>query len=161
MLVVPKLRLGSFACGDRDNAQPLSRFVRFGKLLRRDAVDCVPAVSQGKFHAHPHHSSDQSEDGFADDAPDLPELGAVLSARRSPRRLRIHSTRPIRSGVTDENIEPIDFDLKADLVGISAMTSYVNRGYEIADQFRAKGMLVVMGDVHPGVRLRKRHQKAG
>jgi hypothetical protein len=30
--------------------------------------------------------------------------------------------------LTDENIETIDFDLKADLVGISAMTSYVNRG---------------------------------
>src|SRR6202789_4248986 len=51
--------------------------------------------------------------------------------------------------LTDENIETIDFELKADLVGISAMTSYVNRGYEIADQFRAKGMPVVMGGVHP------------
>jgi radical SAM superfamily enzyme YgiQ (UPF0313 family) len=51
--------------------------------------------------------------------------------------------------LTDENIEPIDFDLKADMVGISAMTSYVNRGYEIADQFRHKGVPVVMGGVHP------------
>ncbi|MGA7531584.1 MAG: radical SAM protein, partial [Pseudolabrys sp.] len=51
--------------------------------------------------------------------------------------------------LTDENIEEIDFDLKADLVGISAMTSYVNRGYEVADQFRAKGIPVVMGGVHP------------
>ena len=51
--------------------------------------------------------------------------------------------------LTDENIEPVDFDLKADLVGISAMTSYVNRGYEIADEFRAKGMPVIMGGVHP------------
>jgi radical SAM superfamily enzyme YgiQ (UPF0313 family) len=51
--------------------------------------------------------------------------------------------------LTDENIETIDFDLKADLVGISAMTSYVNRGYEIADRFRAKGIPVVMGGVHP------------
>src|SRR3974390_652065 len=51
--------------------------------------------------------------------------------------------------LTDENIEAIDFDLKADLVGISAMTSYVNRGYEIADRFRAKGVPVVMGGVHP------------
>jgi radical SAM superfamily enzyme YgiQ (UPF0313 family) len=51
--------------------------------------------------------------------------------------------------LTDENIETIDFDLKADLVGISAMTSYVNRGYEIADQFRARGVPVVMGGVHP------------
>jgi radical SAM superfamily enzyme YgiQ (UPF0313 family) len=51
--------------------------------------------------------------------------------------------------LTDENIETIDFDLKADLVGISAMTSYVNRGYEIADRFRAKGVPVAMGGVHP------------
>ena len=51
--------------------------------------------------------------------------------------------------LTDENIQTIDFDLKADLVGISAMTSYVNRGYEIADQFRDKGVPVVMGGVHP------------
>jgi radical SAM superfamily enzyme YgiQ (UPF0313 family) len=51
--------------------------------------------------------------------------------------------------LTDENIETIDFDLKTDLVGISAMTSYVNRGYEIADQFRARGIPVVMGGVHP------------
>src|SRR6267142_2098975 len=48
--------------------------------------------------------------------------------------------------LTDENIESIDFDLKADLVGLSAMTSYVNRGYEIADAFRARGVPVVMGE---------------
>src|SRR6202035_2254886 len=58
----------------------------------------VPAVSQGEFHAHPHHSSHQSENRFADDTPDLPQSGAVLAARRPPRRRRIHSARPIRSG---------------------------------------------------------------
>ena len=51
--------------------------------------------------------------------------------------------------LTDENIEKIDFDLKCDLVGISAMTAYVNRGYEIADAFRRAGIPVVMGGVHP------------
>ena len=51
--------------------------------------------------------------------------------------------------LTDENIESIDFDFTADLVGISAMTCYVNRGYEIADAFRARGVPVVMGGVHP------------
>src|ERR1043166_10012400 len=51
--------------------------------------------------------------------------------------------------LTDENIESIDFDLKADLVGLSAMTSYVNRGYEIADAFRARGVPVGMGGGHP------------
>src|ERR1700676_1679958 len=52
--------------------------------------------------------------------------------------------------LTDENIETIDFDLKADLVGISAMTSYVNRGYEIADRFGANGVPVVRGGGTPG-----------
>lgn len=51
--------------------------------------------------------------------------------------------------LTDENIEEIDFDLNVDMVGISAMTSYVRRGYEIADRFRAKGIPVIMGGVHP------------
>jgi radical SAM superfamily enzyme YgiQ (UPF0313 family) len=51
--------------------------------------------------------------------------------------------------LTDENIEAIDFDAKVDLVGISAMTSYVNRGYQIADEFRRRGVPVIMGGVHP------------
>jgi radical SAM superfamily enzyme YgiQ (UPF0313 family) len=51
--------------------------------------------------------------------------------------------------LADENIEEIDFDLRCDLVGISAMTSYVNRGYAIADRFRARGVPVIMGGVHP------------
>src|SRR5690606_2538949 len=51
--------------------------------------------------------------------------------------------------LTDENIEEVDFDLKCDMVGISAMTAYVNRGYEIADEFRRRGIPVIMGGVHP------------
>ena len=50
--------------------------------------------------------------------------------------------------LTDENIEPIDFDLNVDMVGISAMTSYVQRGYQVADAFRARGVPVIMGGVH-------------
>ncbi len=51
--------------------------------------------------------------------------------------------------LTDENIEPVDFELKCDLVCISAMTSYVKRGYEIADSFRRRNIPVIMGGVHP------------
>ena len=51
--------------------------------------------------------------------------------------------------LADENIEEIDFDLKTDLVGISAMTSYVNRRYEIADRIRERGVPVIKGGVHP------------
>ena len=65
--------------------------------------------------------------------------------------------------LTDENIESIDFDLKADLVGISAMTCFVNRGYEIADAFRKRGVPVVMGGVHPSFMPQEalRHSDAG
>ncbi len=51
--------------------------------------------------------------------------------------------------LTDENVEAIDFDLRTDMVGISAMTCYVKRGYEIADAFRRRGIPVLMGGVHP------------
>lgn len=50
--------------------------------------------------------------------------------------------------LTDENIEPVDFGLKCDLVCISAMTSYVKRGYEIADRFRQNNIPVIMGGIH-------------
>jgi len=67
----------------------------------------------------------------------------------------VHSRDQYEVVLRTKNIETIDFDLKADLVGISAMTSYVNRGYEIRDQFRAKGVPVVMGGVHPSFMRRK------
>jgi radical SAM superfamily enzyme YgiQ (UPF0313 family) len=70
-------------------------------------------------------------------------LAGLLAVAAAIPRDRYHVV------LTDENIESIDFDLKADLVGISAMTSYVNRGYEIADAFRARGIPVAMGGVHP------------
>jgi radical SAM superfamily enzyme YgiQ (UPF0313 family) len=51
--------------------------------------------------------------------------------------------------LTDENIETIDFDLKADLVGISAMTSYVNPRLRDRRRIPRQGHSVVMGGVHP------------
>src|SRR5438128_5304452 len=57
--------------------------------------------------------------------------------------------------LTDENIEPIDFDLKADLVGISAMTSYVNRGYEITDDFEERGVPAAMVGEDPSLILQQ------
>ena len=57
--------------------------------------------------------------------------------------------------LTDENIESIDFDLEADLVGISAMTCYVNRGYEIADAFRGRGCRCDMACTRASCRRRR------
>ena len=42
--------------------------------------------------------------------------------------------------IIDENIEPIDFNDKVDLVGISFFTAFANRAYEIADEFKKKGV---------------------
>ena len=41
--------------------------------------------------------------------------------------------------LTDENIRPVDFSLEADLVGISAMTSYVRRGLRSPMLFASAG----------------------
>ena len=50
--------------------------------------------------------------------------------------------------VLDEKVERIDCEQDADLVGITAMTCSANRGYEIADPFRRRGIPVVMGGIH-------------
>ena len=48
----------------------------------------------------------------------------------------------------DENIEPLDFRVDADLVAITAMTPQAPRAYRIAAEFRARGKRVVMGGFH-------------
>ena len=53
--------------------------------------------------------------------------------------------------IVDEEVEPIDFESDADLVGISFMTFNAPRAYEIADRFRARGKSVVVGGYHPSL----------
>jgi radical SAM superfamily enzyme YgiQ (UPF0313 family) len=50
--------------------------------------------------------------------------------------------------ILDENFEKMTGKEDADLVGITSMTSTANRGYEIASQFRSKGIPVIMGGIH-------------
>ncbi|MCM8781233.1 MAG: B12-binding domain-containing radical SAM protein, partial [Candidatus Omnitrophica bacterium] len=50
--------------------------------------------------------------------------------------------------LTDENVEPINFDEKVDLVGITGITCVIPRSYEIADEFKKRGVPVVMGGIH-------------
>ncbi|GAH17833.1 unnamed protein product, partial [marine sediment metagenome] len=50
--------------------------------------------------------------------------------------------------LTDENAEPVNFEEKVDLVGITGITSVIPRAYEIADEFRKRGVPVVMGGIH-------------
>jgi len=50
--------------------------------------------------------------------------------------------------ITDENVEPIDFDEEVDLVGITFFTSLAPRAYEIADEFRRRKIKVILGGIH-------------
>jgi radical SAM superfamily enzyme YgiQ (UPF0313 family) len=51
--------------------------------------------------------------------------------------------------IVDESLTPIDFSEGVDLVGITAMTPLAPRGYEIAREFRRRGIPVVIGGIHP------------
>ncbi len=53
--------------------------------------------------------------------------------------------------VCDEQISPIDYNLNVDLVAISVNTSISKRAYEIADNFRKRGIKVVFGGLHPSL----------
>ena len=50
--------------------------------------------------------------------------------------------------ITDENVEPIDFEEDVDLVGLTGMVLHARRAYEIARRFRERGIPVVMGGPH-------------
>lgn len=70
----------------------------------------------------------------------IPPLGLLNVAAVTPPEVKI--------SLTDENIEPIDFNKKVDLVGITTMTSAAPRAYEIAQEFRKRGIPVVLGGPH-------------
>ena len=70
----------------------------------------------------------------------LPTLGLLKVAALTPPDWEIK--------IIDEKVESLDLNEEADLVGITAMTTAVNRAYEIADNFRRRGIKVVMGGMH-------------
>jgi radical SAM superfamily enzyme YgiQ (UPF0313 family) len=50
--------------------------------------------------------------------------------------------------IIDEGVESLPAEIKADLVGITAITGTVVRAYALADHIRQKGIPVVLGGVH-------------
>jgi radical SAM superfamily enzyme YgiQ (UPF0313 family) len=50
--------------------------------------------------------------------------------------------------IIDETVEDIDFNIKADLVAITVVTQLAHRAYEIAQEFRRRGVKIVMGGFH-------------
>ena len=57
--------------------------------------------------------------------------------------------------IVDENLNVPDYEAlpRPDLVGITAFTSQVNRAYELAGEFRKRGVPVVMGGIHASMCL--------
>ncbi len=60
-----------------------------------------------------------------------PPLNLCMIAAYTPRNIEV--------SITDEGVNPIDFDKKVDLVGITCLTTTAPRAYEIADAFRERG----------------------
>ncbi len=72
-----------------------------------------------------------------------PALGPQILATMLPPDVewRIH----------DANLRPVDYDEPVDLVAISFFTPQATAAYRIGDAFRARGVPVVMGGMHPSM----------
>lgn len=51
----------------------------------------------------------------------------------------------------DEHVDAVNYDELADLVCITSHTFAASRAYEIADEFRKRGIPVILGGIHPTV----------
>lgn len=49
----------------------------------------------------------------------------------------------------DENLGPVDYDVRADLVGVGFFTPQATSAYRIADGFRARSVPTLAGGIHP------------
>lgn len=73
----------------------------------------------------------------------MPPMGLAMLAARTPPGHRVT--------IVDENIEALDFEREADLVGVTANTVQAPRAYEIARRFQRRGTPVVLGGIHASV----------
>jgi len=81
-----------------------------------------------------------------------PTLGLALLGGMTPPTIDI--------SITDELIQPINFAMETDLIGITVNTNSAVRAYEIADRFRSRGVPVVLGGSHPTVAQQEAIQHA-
>ncbi|MGO0123312.1 B12-binding domain-containing radical SAM protein [Desulfothermobacter acidiphilus] len=71
----------------------------------------------------------------------LPPLSLLTVAGITPPEVEIK--------LVDEAVEELEISAEWDLVGITATTAQAPRAYEIAQAFRALGVPVVLGGIHP------------
>lgn len=73
----------------------------------------------------------------------LPPLNLLYVAALTPKDVEVT--------LIDEHVDRIDFEEKVDLVGITSLTATAPRAYEIGDEFKKRGVKVVLGGIHPSV----------
>jgi len=69
--------------------------------------------------------------------------GLLVIAALTPDHIEIE--------IIDENFDNIDYYKNYDLIGISAMTHQASHAYEVADEFRNRGVIVAIGGIHATV----------
>ena len=99
-----------------------------------------------------------------------PNMGLVNGRPYSDRGKMEPLTFAILAGITpqehetllyDDRFEPIPFDEPTDLVAINTEIYTAKRAYEIADQFRLRGVKVVLGGYHTTMSPEESGQHAG
>ena len=50
--------------------------------------------------------------------------------------------------IKNESVDEIDLDADVDVVGITGYTAQITRGYQLADEFRKRGVTVMLGGIH-------------
>jgi radical SAM superfamily enzyme YgiQ (UPF0313 family) len=73
----------------------------------------------------------------------LPPLSLAILSSLTPDKHKVD--------IVNDIVEPINYDAKYDLVGITAMTTQIGRAYQIADKFRSIGVPVILGGMHSTV----------
>ncbi|MBW2523324.1 MAG: B12-binding domain-containing radical SAM protein [Deltaproteobacteria bacterium] len=71
----------------------------------------------------------------------MASLGIPTAAASLPEGVEI--------SFVDDNVEPVDFDVEADLIALSFFTPQAESAFRIADRFRERGRLVIAGGIHP------------
>jgi len=71
-----------------------------------------------------------------------PRLGLPILAALTPSEWEV-------TIIEGRDAEFIDFDEDTDLVGLSVLTPFAFRAYEIADIYRERGVTTILGGVHP------------
>jgi len=74
----------------------------------------------------------------------IPQLTLPLLAGMTPEEHEVKIVEEVHN-------EIIDFDQEVDVVGITIMTQTAIRGYEIANEFRKRGKIVIFGGIHATV----------